>query len=297
VLAAAQGYFNLALAQGAVGVAAEALRISDDYEKQVTRAVEAGLAFKGDALRARVQKERNELALQQAREQQRIAAAQLAQTLRLDPTVDLVAQEAELAPLNLVTNTALSPLVTQALQANPELKQDFALTAAARENKSGAIYGPMIPTLMGQAFFGGLGGGRAGVPDTFGGQQDYFVGAGWRIGPGGLFDFTRSRASDARLKSAELGTEKLHDDLIRQVVESSTRCQSLAEQLELAKHSLATAEEALRLTQQRKEFGVGVVLENVQAEQDLTRTRLEYLQRIAAFNQAQYKLMRITGGL
>jgi outer membrane protein TolC len=42
---------------------------------------------------------------------------------------------------------------------------------------------------------------------------------------------------------------------------------------------------------------VGVVLENVQAEQDLTRSRLEYLKAVAAFNQVQYKLLRITGGL
>jgi outer membrane protein TolC len=297
VLAAAQGYFNLALAQGAVGVATEALRISSDYEQQATRAVEAGLAFKGDALRARVQKERNELTLRQAREQQRIAAAQLAQILRLDPTVDLIAQEAELAPLNLVTNLALSPLVAQALGANPELKHGLARTAAAREGRAGATYGPMIPTLSGQAFLGGLGGGREGVSDTFGGQQDYFVGASWRIGPGGLFDFTRTKATAARLKASELDSEKLQDDLIRQVVETVTRCQSLAEQVELAKQGLTTAEEALRLTQQRKEFGVGAVLENVLAEQDLTRARLEYLRSIVAFNQTQYRLQRILGQL
>ena len=150
--------------------------------------------------------------------------------------------------------------MAQAFIANPELKQSSALTAAARENKSGATYGPLIPALNGQAFFGGLGGGRDGVSDTFGGQQDYFVGASWRIGPGGLFDFSRIKASESRLKAAKLGAEKLKDDLIRQVVEASTRCQSLEDQVELAKRILATAEEALRLTQQRKEFGVGVVL-------------------------------------
>lgn len=297
VLAAAQDYFDLAFAQGTVGVAAEAFRLAAEYENQLTRAVEAGVAFKGDLLRVRGQKQRHEITLRQAREQQRIAAAQLAQTLRLDPGVDLVALETDLAPLNLVTNPVLGPLVAQALNANPELKQGGALIAAARENQSGATYGPMIPTISGQAFFGGLGGGRDGGADSFGGQQDYFVGASWRIGPGGLFDFTRSKASAARLKTVELGTQKLKDAVIRQVVESTTRLQSLAEQVGIAQRGLATAEEALSLAQQRKEFGVGIVLEHLQSEQDLTRARLDFLKRVAEFNQAQYQLLRLTGRL
>ena len=211
--------------------------------------------------------------------------------------MELFAPAAELAPLELVTSTALSTLVVQALTANPELKQDTAFTAAAREDKSGATYGPLIPTLSGQAFFGGLGGGRDGAPSTFGGQQDYFVGASWRIGPGGLFDFTRIKASDARLKSSELGLEKLKDDLTRQVVEAFTRWQSLADQVQTAKRMLATAEEGLQLVQQRKEFAVGVVLETIQAEQDLTRARLDYLQAVAEFDRAQYALCKATGRL
>jgi outer membrane protein TolC len=297
VLAAAQDYFDLAFAQGTVGVAAEAFRLAAEYENQLTRAVEAGVAFKGDLLRVRGQKQRHEITLRQAREQQRIAAAQLAQTLRLDPGVDLVALETDLAPLNLVTNPVLGPLVAQALNANPELKQGGALIAAARENQSGVTYGPMIPTISGQAFFGGLGGGRDGGADSFGGQQDYFVGASWRIGPGGLFDFTRSKASAARLKTVELGTQKLKDAVIRQVVESTTRLQSLAEQVGIAQRGLATAEEALSLAQQRKEFGVGIVLEHLQSEQDLTRARLDFLKSVAEFNQAQYQLLRLTGRL
>ena len=48
------------------------------------------------------------LGLRQAQEQQRIAAARLAQVLHLDAAVELVAQDAELAPLALIeTNAAL----------------------------------------------------------------------------------------------------------------------------------------------------------------------------------------------
>ena len=72
VAAAAQGYFDLAFAQAAVGVAQEAVRISTNYEAQLQSAVEAGIAFKGDSLRVSVQAERNRLVLRQASEQQRV---------------------------------------------------------------------------------------------------------------------------------------------------------------------------------------------------------------------------------
>jgi len=298
VLAAAQGYFELALAQASVGVARESVKISTDYDDQLQHAVSAGIAFKGDQLRVRVQLERDQLALRQAVEQQRVASARLSQVLRLDPVVELTAQDNELAPLTLLeTNIALATLVRQALASREELKQNQALITAARDTRNGASYGPLIPSVGAQGFFGGLGGGRRGVSDTFGDQEDYVVGLSWRIGPGGLFDFTRVRSADARVKLAEITAQKLQDDISRQVVEAFTHWQSSSDQLATAQRALTAAEEGLRLAQQRKEFAVGIVLENIQAEQDLTRARLDYVKAVAEINKAQYALRKATGDL
>lgn len=298
VLLAAQGYFELTLAQGAVGVAQESVRIAGDYERELGHAVEAGLAFKGDLLRARLQVERDRLTLRQAREQQRVAAARLAQVLRLDPAVELAAQDSDLAPLTLIeTDAALDTLVQRSLASRPELHQSRSTTAAAKDAQNGAIYGPLIPSIGAQGFWGGLGGGRRGAGDTFGGQQDYLVGVSWRIGPGGLFDFGRVRSAESRSKIAGLNYEKQRDEATREVVEAFTRWQSLADQLITAQRALAAAEEGLKLAQQRKEFAVGVVLETIQAGQDLARTRLDYLKTAASFNSAQYTLRKSIGGL
>jgi outer membrane protein TolC len=293
---AALGYFDLAKAQAAVGVAREAVRISRDYEQQIQRAVEAGIAFKGDALRVRGQTQRNELSLRQAQEQQRIAAARLAHTLHLDATVELTAQESELVPLSLVdTNAALGSLVQQALVAHPDLKQTQSLLDAATDARKGAVYGPLIPTLGAQASLGGLGGGQSGALGNFGDSQDYLAALSWRIGPGGLFDSSRTHAADARVRGAKLQSEKVKDEIIRQVVEAVMRIRSLGDQIATARQSLALAEETLKLSRQRKEFGVGVVLETIQAEQDLTRARNDYLNVVAEFDKAQYVLRRALG--
>jgi outer membrane protein TolC len=298
IVAAAQGYYELVFVQSAVGVAKESLRINSDYEQQVGHAVDAGIAFKGDALRVSVQKQRSQLAWHQATEQQRVTAARLAQVLHLDPSVELVALDADLAPLRLIeTNAALDSLVQQSLTRRPELKQYEAVLRASREANNGAAYGPLIPTIGAQGFFGGLGGGRSGIGDTFGAQEDYAIGVSWRIGPGGLFDFTRTRATESRLKISELNLGKLHDEITRQVVEAFTHWQSLNDQLDVAKQALQAAEEALRLARQRKEFAVGIVLENIQAEQDLTRARLDYLKTVADLDRAQYALLKAIGKL
>ncbi|HEY2951992.1 MAG TPA: TolC family protein [Verrucomicrobiae bacterium] len=296
LLAAALGYFDLAKTQAAVAVAHEAVRIAQDFAGQLERAVEAGLAFKGDALRAQVQVEKNHLTLRQTQEQQRVAAARLVQTLHLESAVELAAREGELVPLDLVaTNASLDSLVVQALSSRPELGQSRFIVEAARDAKKGAVYGPLIPSIGAQVFAGGLGGGKDGTPGTFGASEDYQFTLGWRIGPGGLFDRGRIRAADARLKMAGLSSQKLLDEVTRQVTESFVRWQSLGDQLATAGRAVAAAQETLRLTQLRKEFGVGVVLENIQAEQDLTRARLDLLTAIAEVNKAQYALKKAVG--
>ncbi len=296
LLAAAKGYFDLAKAQALAGVAEDTLRISRDYQNQLHGAVAAGLAFKGDELRVQTQTKQSQLLLRQAQERQRVAAARLAEILHLDGTVELVPQPSELVPMEFQKADApLTSLVQQALVARPELKQSQAFITAAREAKNGAAYGPMIPALGAQAWFGGFGGGHDGQPDNFGSAQDYLATLSWRIGPGGLFDPARRHAANARLASANLEREKTEDQITRQVVESATRLRSQFDQMETARQALESAQEALHLAVQRKEFGVGVVLENIQSQQDLARARNDYLNAIAEFDKAQYELSRAVG--
>src|SRR5438034_3230486 len=297
-LAAAQGYYDLARAKAIADVFKEAMTISQDYQKQLHEAVGIGIAFKGDELRVQVQTERYQLSLRQALEQQRVAAARLAQILHLDPSVELVPQDTDLVPLTLVEpNAPLDSLVQQALRSRPELKQSQALVTAARDAKNGAVYGPLIPSVGAQAFGGGLGGGKNDSTGNFGQSEDYFVGIGWRIGPGGLFDSGRVHASKARLETARLSGTKVQDEITRQVVESHARAQSLLDQIATARQNLTTTSETLRLTRERKQFGVGAVLEDIQAQQELTRARSDYLSAVAEFNKAQYGLAKAVGGL
>ena len=298
ILIAVKAYFDLAKGRGLVEVARAALQTSQDYEQELHVAVGAGIAFKGDELRIQTQTKQFQISLRQAEEQQRVSGVELARILHLDPKVELVPQDAGQTRLTLFEpHSALDPLVTQALRFRPELKQSQALISAAEETKNGAVYGPMIPSFNAQVFGGGLGGGSDFGPSHFGAEGDYLVGLSWRIGPGGLLDSGRIRAGKARLAETQLGDAKLKDDITAQVVTGLTRLQSLAEQIALAEDKLSLATETLRATSERKQYGVGIVLEDLQAQQDLDRARSDYVNLLAEYNKAQYTLSRAVGAL
>jgi outer membrane protein TolC len=298
LVAAAQGYFDLTKARAAVLVAHESVNISTNYLQQIHHALDAGLAFKGDLLRVQVQGERDLLALQRAQEKEKIASAKLVQTLHLDGKPELVPAEAEPVSIHLFpAELALDSLVSQAMSHRPELKQRQALAQAARDTRNGALYGPVIPNLGAEVFAGGLGGGIDDGHKTFGASEDYALTLSWRIGPGGLFDRGRIKATESRLRIAELATAKQRDEIIRQVVESLARVQSLSEQVTTTQRAIQEAEQTLQLSQQRKEFAVGVVLEVIQAEQELTQARLDYLTSVAESNTAQYELAKAVGNI
>ncbi len=298
VFTAVQDYFDLLRAHELTNIAREAVDISQRYQTETHTAVEAGIAFKGDELRVEVQTERNNLVLLQAQQNERAAAVRLAEVLHLDPAVNLVATNRDMTPLWIVRESRdLGALISQALITRPELGQTNALLKSAKHAAHGATFGPFLPTVSGQAFTGNFGGNAENVPTRSGGSEDYAVSLGWRIGPGGLFDVPRIKAADARFRVAQLTTDKTRDDVIGEVVDAQTRVISLRGQIDQAARALDAAAETLKLTEERKEFAVGNVLETIQAEQDLTRARTDYANAVVDYNKAQYALTRAVGGL
>ncbi len=298
VYRAASTYFELARARAAVAAAEDAARVAARHAEQIAATGDAGLSFQGDVARVRAARERADLAVIRLQAEQRLAAARLAEVLRLDPAVDLVPAESELAPLAVVDAAeSPAPLISKALAVRPELDEAAARLEAARALRRGATVGPLIPTIGAQATVGGLGGGPAGsrVTRDWGFSGDYGIGLSWRVGPGGILDTHRERETVARERQGELEQERVRDAIRRQVVEQHTRVRSLGAQVELARKALAAADQTARLSRDRRATGVSAVLEDLQAEEELARARRDYLTTIAEYNQAQYALRYAVG--
>jgi outer membrane protein TolC len=293
---AAMAYFDLVRAQAAMAVAQEAVTISRDYGNQVMSAVDAGVAFKGDALKVDVQTKRNEVALERARGLVKQASVALAESLRLDPSAALIAADTEPKALKLVdTGVAVKGMIDKALAARPELARDLATIAAVKAEHDAVVKGQWVPTLTAQAFGGALDGGIGGSTRGLRDSEDYFVGLSWKIGAGGLFDKGRRRAAESRLRQAKLNEQQTKESIIADVVSALERAKALASEVKAAREAVKAAEENNKLSRSRQEFAVGIVLETVMSEQDLTRARLDYLETITAHNAAQFALQQTLG--
>jgi outer membrane protein TolC len=293
IASAAYAYLELVNATANVEIAQEALRISQDYEKQLGQAVTLGLANKSDQLRVSVQSQRYQIDLRQVQESLRSAAANLAQILHLDIKVSLtpadkIAPDITLVPLTMT----LDGLVTDAINARPELKGSAASIAAADWQRSEAIYGPLVPSVSAQAVYGQIRGGIGGNLSGQRGAQDYALMLNWRIGPGGLFDFSRINMADSKLEQSHLSDSKLRDEITRQVVTTYEAVQSASDQGKWTQSSLALAQQSLTLSQQRREFGVAAVLEVIQAQKDYTQAHIDFAKARTQYAEAQYALAR-----
>lgn len=298
LLAAANAYFNLVNAVAEVGIDDEAVRISSDYQNQLERAVGIGLTNRSEALRVAVQTRQAQLQLRAAQAAQRAAATALATVLRLDPSIELTPTERLVAPPTLVgLEQSVQVLIRAALMRRPELKASAAAVMAAEHEKTAARYGPLIPSIGAAATYAGTRGGPGGALSPYQPTHDYVVGLSWRIGPGGLFDFSRTEAADASLDRRTVADEKLRQSVSQQVVDAYTAAEAARDQMSLARDGVQLAERSLALSMQRREFGVYAVIEVIQAQQDLTRARNSYASSRAQYAKAQYALARATGAI
>lgn len=294
--AAATAYFDLVSALANVEIARDAVSISGNYQNQLDRAVGIGLANKSDALRVSVQTQGYQVALRQAEEIARNASVKLANILHINPTTRFQPTDKSVPQITLVPlETGLDALISEAYDKRPELKASAAALEAADWQKTNSIYGPLIPTIGAQAMYGNISGGRLGVPSNSGGTQDYGVMFNWRVGQGGLFDFSRIDYAQSKLEQGKLNDARLHDDVGRQVVQAFEGAHSAFDQLQLTKTNVDLAQQSLQLSQGRKEFGVGAVLEVIEAQKDLVQARAAYLRSLTGYAENQYALAQAVG--
>jgi len=258
--------------------------------------VDAGTAFRADWLRVKTQVSREKLAIRQNQEKRDLAAAALAETLRLPADSELRPAKADLVPVRLLDRKlGVATLISQASQHRPEMKAAGAVNQAAVLEKDRARVAPMIPNVQAGYGLGGLGGGFNDDLGNFDETQTLFMGLGWKMGPGGLFDTQRKRIAEAREQATQFQMSQIKAAIGREVVEAAARAQSAHDQIDINDEAVLAAEEMVKLAKERQASQLGVVLEYLLAREELTRARQNRVQAVTAFNTAQHDLLRATG--
>jgi len=295
VMQATGRYYDLLAAEASLAIIEDDLRLTQDYEKQIGGAVDAGTAFRADLLRVKTQVSREKLAIRQHQEKRDLAAAALSETLRLPADSELRPAKADLVPVRLNGKTGVATLLSQAAQHRPEMKAAGAVNQAAVLEKDRARVAPMIPNVQAGYSFGGLGGGFNGDVSNFDDTQNMYIGLGWKIGPGGLFDKQRQIIAGAQEEATKLQAGQIKAAIGREVVEAAARAQSAHDQIDINDEAVAAAQEMVKLAKERQASQLGVVLEYLLAREELTRARQSRVQAVAAFNKAQHELKRAVG--
>lgn len=289
-------YYDLLAAEASLAIIEDDLRLTQDYEKQIGGAVDAGTAFRADLLRVKTQVSREKLAIRQHEEKRDLSAAALAEILRLPADTALRPAKADLVPVRLIDRrTGVATLLSQASQHRPEMKAASAVNQAAVLEKQRARVAPMIPNVQAGYGFGGLGGGFNGDMGNFDDTQNVFIGLGWKIGPGGLFDKQRQIIAGAQEEATQHQASQVKAAIGREVVEAAAKAQSAHDQISINDEAVNAAQEMVKLAKERQASQLGVVLEYLLAREELTRARQSRVAAVAAFNKAQHELKRATG--
>jgi len=261
-------YYDLLAAEASLAIIEDDLRLTLDYEKQIGGAVDAGTAFRADLLRVKTQVSREKLAIRQHEESRDLSAAALAEILRLPADTALRPAKADLVPVRLIDRrTGVATLLSQASQHRPEMK------AASAVNQGGF-----------NADFG-----------NFDETQNMYIGLGWKIGPGGLFDKQRQIIAGAQEEATRLQAGQIKAAIGREVVEAAAKAQSAHDQISINDEAVNAAQEMVKLAKERQASQLGVVLEYLLAREELTRARQSRVAAVAAFNKAQHELKHATG--
>jgi outer membrane protein TolC len=289
LLEVAQGYLALVEADATVRINEQFVQETQGLVRYTAAREAQGLGSALDTERARTQAAEAEQRLLVARNERQRRSKTLAASLRLDPSVDLVPIDKDLAPATLVPpSETLRDWLTRAGEHRPETRAYRANMEAAEQESSAARWSLWGPQVSAGYLYGGL--GRS--PSTVDDRESWVVGVGWTFSLGGL---GRIEAADARAQQVGIQLQRFQDRLLASVSGAYQEVVLSRQRLDPADRELAAAEKALRLA--RVNFEGGLLPENdlLLAQLAAEQARQRRLTAVARFDQAQLELLAEAG--
>jgi outer membrane protein TolC len=333
-LAASGAYLNLMRARRKLARIDETLEFLTSDRPSAARAKSKGLlpvvqsfvvakataATKAELERVRVEvlKRREEQA--GALQEIKIASAELARLLRLDPAVLLLPVEDFRYPLALPqdqwSNMTVAELINVALENRPELAENRALVEAALRRVQAARSRPFLPNVIVNYDWGDYGGGPdirtkpitffgdSGVIHHFANRSDFDVSLIWRLQNMGLGDYYNMREQQALHRQSQFREMQVQERIVAEIVQAQEAVRGWRQRVQISARSLFDAKgqpagpvfQALRLNFDRifnvPETRPLEVLDSIRALSDLLET---YAQAVTEYERARFRLLIALG--
>jgi outer membrane protein TolC len=285
-------YFNLLRAKLLLRVAEEGERVAREQLDRTRALYELGSAARADVLKSQVQLDNTRLTLVKAQQFVRQSQVDLEWAMNLEsPT-----------PFEIDTTLLALPMKTTTFEA----ERDYALVhrqnlLAYREGELGAdrrvwvARGSLLPTVD---FRYSLGYDKTSSAYRFGAatnsSRQWAVVANWNLWDRYL-NYAQIGQAKANLRIANYERRQAELDAIREVRRLVNSMDEARERLDVSRQSVASAQEDLRLAQERFRVGAGTILDTITAESNLTSARANEVQARVDYLIARASLARATG--
>jgi outer membrane protein TolC len=296
MLRAAEAYLELLRAHQEKAIADDTLTQAAALAKQMAAFARTGQGNPADSDRAAT-----ELAIRQndvlrATEAIEVASARLAEVLHLDAPLKVVPTEQQLSPIEMVSlESTVQEMVANGLASRPELGESRELVEAACERLRREQFAPVMPSVLLGLSYGGFGGGLGDRIADVDSRLDFDLGAVWEVRNLGWGESAARDAASARVEQARYQEMRVLDRVAREIIESRAQVRSRQQQIKTARSAIDHARSAYERDRTRINEGQGLPLELLQSLHALDRARREYLNSVASFNTAQFRLHHAIG--
>lgn len=314
LLAVVEAYFNVQQARGELAGAEEAQRRTEDLARRVEQ-LAPGLVPPLEGSRVRAELARRRQGVHCARERWRIASAELARVLRLDPGALVMPLEPPHLQITIVEpHRCVDELISLALTNRPELEAQQALVQATLQRLRQEKLRPLIPSVLlrgtstnpaGTLAGGIFGGGFNNQLSKFSARSDFDIQILWEFQNLGLGNHARIQQRRAENQLAVLELFRLQDRIAAEVVQAQAQVQSATARVQEATVGLKEAVESVEknfegISRTRRLGGEVILLvvrpqEALAAVQALAQAYADFYSSVADYDRAQFRLYRALG--
>ena len=291
-LAAVQ-YYDLILAQAKVAFARQAVEQARESLRLTNLRARAGTGLAADELRATAFLAGRQQDLLIALNSFYNASVALTVSLHLDPTVTLVPRAEKIDQVMLVDDQlGVERLMAIAVVHRPDLQAARTLLAAVQSDRGSVAWGALGPQLQAAYTYGGLEANVSGDSSGLQEQQKASASAGFNFSAA---TFGQLKTSRANQRTAATQVEQQLDRVRAEVVRAQLASGTNIELLPIAREQVAAANEALRLAQTNLKSGTMLLIDVLQAQNELDAARLRYADAVIRYNQSQITLLAALG--
>lgn len=284
-----RSYYGVLLAEKQLEVAEQALKTAQSTLNLTKDRVESGLAVQSDFLSAQVLAATRQQDLIRARGGLAVAQARLSTAMGVPAGTEF--QPTEVLAERKLPSPSLEDLEKQATQQRPDLNRIRSEEAAQKQSVAiaKASFGPRI---------NGFAGWETDNPSLFGGGG----GNNWMAGIEVQFDLFQGGA-----KRAELARQKAMQDRVEALKQAATDqirlevrsayydLDTARQQIDVARATIAEAQESLRINQNRYSAGLTTITDLLGAEDAVRRSEANYWQAIYSY-QTGYANLELAAG-